>query len=97
MQNDFLHQKGAYARGQATAAAIAALPAKLKPVADAYRAAGAWIVSTHFTLVPGRGGAPFISEHLRRLRPFLGAGDFAPGSFGHDLFLNRFLVTVYSS
>ena len=85
MQNEFLHPDGAYARGGATAPAIAALPARLKPVADAYRAAGAWIVSTHFTLVPGKGGEPFISEHLRELRPFLGAGDFAPGSFGHDL------------
>jgi len=85
MQNDFLHPDGAYARGGANAPAIAALPARLKPVADTFRAAGAWIVSTHFTLVPGRGGEPFISEHLRTLRPFLRAGDFAPGSFGQDL------------
>jgi len=85
MQNDFLHPDGAYARGGANAPAIAALPARLKPVADTSRAAGAWIVSTHFTLVPGRGGEPFISEHLRTLRPFLRAGDFAPGSFGQDL------------
>ena len=38
-----------------------------------------------FTLVPGRGGAPLISPHLKALRPFLGAGDFAPGSFGQAL------------
>jgi nicotinamidase-related amidase len=36
--------------------------------------------------VPGRrGGEPLISPHLRRLRPFLGRGDFAPGSWGHAL------------
>jgi nicotinamidase-related amidase len=85
LQNDFLHPDGAYARGGAKSADIAALPARLKPVCAALRAAGGWIASTHFTLVPGRGGEPFISEHLRRLRPFLRKGDFVPGSWGHDL------------
>jgi ureidoacrylate peracid hydrolase len=85
LQNDFLHPQGAYARGGAAAPAIAALPARLKPVADAVRKAGGWIVSTHFTLVPGKGGEPFISDHLKQLRPFLRKGDFAPGSFGHAL------------
>jgi nicotinamidase-related amidase len=85
LQNDFLHPNGAYGRAGQSAPAIAALPARLKPVADAMRAAGGWIVSTHFTLVPGRNGEPFILPHLKKLRPFLGTGDFAPGSFGHDL------------
>lgn len=85
LQNDFIHPQGAYARGDATSAAIAALPARLQPLADAMRRAGGWVVSTHFTLVPGKGGAPLISDHLRRLRPFLRAGDFAPGSWGHRL------------
>lgn len=85
MQNDFLDPKGAYARGGVSAPAIAALPRRLKPVADAMRRAGGWIVSTHFTLVPGKGGEPLIAEHLRRLRPFLRKGDFAPGNFGHAL------------
>jgi len=85
LQNDFIHADGAYARGGASAPAIAALPDRLAPVAAAARAAGLWVVSTHFTLVPGRDGAPLISGHLARLRPFLGPGDFAPGSFGHDL------------
>ena len=85
MQNDFLHPEGAYARGGASAADIAALADRLGPVAEAMRAAGGWIVSTHFTLVPGKGGEPFIARHLKELRPFLGKGDFAPGSFGHDL------------
>jgi nicotinamidase-related amidase len=49
------------------------------------RRRGGWIVSTHFTLVPGKDGAPFISPHLSKLRPFLGKGDFAPGSWGHAL------------
>lgn len=85
MQNDFLHPEGAYARGGATSDPIAALPEKLLPVANAVRAAGGWIVSTHFTLVPGKQGEPFIDEHLKALRPFLAKGDFAPGSFGHAL------------
>lgn len=85
LQNDFIHPEGAYARGGLSCAAIAALPARLRPVADALRAADGWIVSTHFTLVPGKGGEPLLSQHLKRLRPFLGKGDFAPGSFGHTL------------
>jgi nicotinamidase-related amidase len=85
MQNDFVHPSGAYARGGAVSPDIAALPARQKPVAEAIRRAGGLVVSTHFTLVPGRGGEPMISPHLKTLRPFLRAGDFAPGSFGHDL------------
>ena len=70
LQRDFIHPDGAYARGGANAAAIAELPSRLKPVVDAVRGKGGWIVSTHFTLVPGKGGEPFISPHLKALRPF---------------------------
>lgn len=85
MQNDFLHPDGAYARGGAASPAISALVGALEPVAEAARGAGAWVVATQFTLVPGRHGEPFISPHLKQLRPFLKKGDFAPGSFGHAL------------
>ena len=85
LQNDFLHPDGAYGRAGQTSEAIAALPERLTPLAEALRAAGGWIVSTHFTLVPGKGGEPFIAEHLKRLRPFLAKGDFVPGGWGHAL------------
>jgi nicotinamidase-related amidase len=85
LQNDFLHPEGAYGRAGKGAAQIAALPARIQPVADALRKAGGVYVSAQFTLVPGPGGAPLISPHLARLRPFLTKGDFAPGSFGHNL------------
>ena len=85
MQNDFLHPDGAYGRANQSCPAMAALPARLADVAGAVRSAGGWIVSTHFTLVPGKGGEPFISPHLKALRPFLGKGDFAPGSTGQAL------------
>lgn len=85
LQNDFLHTGGAYARGGQANAAIAALPARLKPLADAIRQRGGLIAATLFTLVPGRGGEPIISPHLKALRPFLGKGDFAPGSWGQQL------------
>jgi nicotinamidase-related amidase len=85
LQNDFIHPDGAYARGGAKSDAIAALPARLTPLADAVRAKGGWVVSTHFTLVPGKGGAPLISPHLKALRPFLTTGDFVPGGWGHDV------------
>ncbi len=85
LQNDFVHADGAYGRAGLGRPEIAALPDRLKPLAGAVRAAGGWIASTHFTLVPGKGGEPFISPHLRAVRPFLGKGDFAPGSWGHAL------------
>jgi len=85
MQNDFVHPDGAYGRAGQTSDAIAALPPRQQAVATAARKAGAWVISTHFTLVPGKNGAPFISDHLKELRPFLGRGDFSPGSVGHDL------------
>lgn len=85
LQNDFIHPNGAYARGGAGAAAIAALPARLKDLARAVQAAGGLVIATQFTLVAGRGGEPLIAPHLKELRPFLRAGDFAPGSWGQDV------------
>lgn len=85
LQNDFLHPDGAYARGGQASTDIAALPERLLPVADALRKKDGWVISTQFTLVPGKGGELFISPHLKQLRPFLGKGDFAPGSWGHAL------------
>lgn len=85
MQNDFLHEKGAYARGGATSEDIAQLKGRLAPLAQTMRKAGAWVVSTQFTLVPGKDGEPFISPHLKALRPFLGKGDFAPNSWGQSV------------
>lgn len=85
LQNDFLDPKGAYGRAGQSAPAIAALPGKIKPLADAIRAKGGWIVSTQFTLVPAKQGEPIISPHLKALRPFLKKGDFQPGQWGHAL------------
>ncbi len=84
LQNDFLHGQGAYGRAGQSAPAIAALPARITPLRDALRAAGGLYISAQFTLVPGPDG-PLIAPHLKALRPFLGPGDFAPGSFGHAL------------
>src|SRR5215470_5029116 len=85
LQNDFLHADGAYGRAGQGSPAIAALPAKLKPLADLVRGRGGVVIATLFTLVPGRGGEPIISAHLKALRPFLGKGDFAPGWWGQNL------------
>ncbi|MFZ9500317.1 MAG: cysteine hydrolase family protein [Beijerinckiaceae bacterium] len=85
LQNDFLHPDGAYARGGLSNADIAALPARLAPLAQEMRARGAMVIATLFTLVPGRGGEPIVSPHLKQLRPFLARGDFAPGSWGQSV------------
>ncbi|MEW6453287.1 MAG: cysteine hydrolase [Pseudomonadota bacterium] len=85
LQNDFLHPDGAYGRAKQSHPSIAALPDRLAPLVRAARARGMLIVATLFTLVPGRGGEPIISPHLKALRPFLTKGDFAPGSWGQQL------------
>lgn len=83
LQNDFIHPDGAYARGGAVSPAAAALPPKVRPVIDALRAKGGCVASSHFTLWPGPAGAPLISLHLKKLRPFLRQGDFVKGGWGH--------------
>jgi ureidoacrylate peracid hydrolase len=96
MQNDFLHEDGAYARGSARSDAAIALPARLAPVADAFRSVGAYTVATLFTLIPDAAGDPMIANHLRQLRPFLRRGDFAPGGWGQRTVegLGTFSTTV---
>lgn len=85
LQNDFLHPEGAYGRAGQGNSDIAALPEKLLPLLNTIRAKGGWIISTQFTLVPGKGGEPFIAAHLKQLRPFLKKGDFQPASWGNSL------------
>jgi nicotinamidase-related amidase len=85
LQNDFIHPDGAYGKAGQSDPAIAALPARLAPLVRVARDKGVLIVATLFTLVPGRGGEPIISPHLKALRPFLKKGDFAPGSWGQQL------------
>ena len=85
LQNDFLDPNGAYGRAGQTSPEIAALPERLLPLLNLVRKKGGWIVSTQFTLVPGKAGEPFIASHLKKLRPFLKKGDFAPASWGNSL------------
>lgn len=84
LQNDFLHADGAYGWAGLGTARMAGLPACIAPLAQAVRAAGGFVIATHFTLVPGPAAAPIISPHLKKLRPFLDAGDFAPNSWGQQ-------------
>ena len=85
LQNDFIDPRGAYGRAGQSSADITALPARLKPLAELLRSRGGVTVATLFTLVPGRGGEPIISPHLKAMRPFLKKGDFSPGSWGQQL------------
>lgn len=85
LQNDFLHPDGAYGRAGQRADSIAALPARIAPLVKALRKHGGHYISAQFTLVPDASGEPLIAPHLKKLRPFLTKGDFAPGSFGNTL------------
>jgi len=85
LPNDFVHPVGADGRAGQGAESIAALPDKIVPLKQALTDAGGTYVSAQFTLVPGRNDEPLIAPHLKKLRPFLTRGDFAPGGFGHAL------------
>jgi nicotinamidase-related amidase len=84
LQNDFLHPEGAYARGGATNDKALSLPLKVQTVARHIKERGGMVVSSQFTLWPGIGGEPLISEHLSKLRPFLRKGDFKPLGWGQQ-------------
>ena len=58
------------------------LPARVAPVAQAVKRHQGLVTSSLFTLWPDTQGQPMISPHLLERRPFLRAGDFAPGSWG---------------
>jgi ureidoacrylate peracid hydrolase len=85
LQNDFLSPAGAYGRAGVTSPELAAVGTTMRPVVEAAREVGVPIVSTQFTLVPVHGRGPLVPPHLAAKRPFLGEGDFAPGTWGHDL------------
>jgi ureidoacrylate peracid hydrolase len=82
LQNDFLAPEGAYARGNTVSAEALLLPARVAPVAQAVKRHQGLVTSSLFTLWPNTQGQPMISPHLLERRPFLRAGDFAPGSWG---------------
>jgi nicotinamidase-related amidase len=85
MQNGFMHPQGAYARGGATAPEFDAIVPAIRSIAEVLRARGGLVVASQFTIPLGRGGVSLISPHLKALRPFLGAGAFAPGSFDQQV------------
>ena len=62
---------------------MAALPDRLAPLADAFRANGGWVISTHFTLIPVA-AANLHQSTPKALRPFLAKG-ISRQSFGHGL------------
>lgn len=82
LQNDFLAPEGAYARGKTVSPDALLLPARVAPVAEAVKHHHGLVAASLFTLWPDTEGQPMISPHLLARRPFLRAGDFAPGSWG---------------
>ncbi|WP_408593747.1 cysteine hydrolase family protein [Limnohabitans sp.] len=82
LQNDFLAPEGAYARGNTVSPEALLLPARVAPVAEAVKHHHGMVVASLFTLWPDAEGQPMVSPHLLERRPFLRAGDFAPGSWG---------------
>ncbi|WP_448518041.1 cysteine hydrolase family protein [Rhodoflexus sp.] len=85
MQNDFFFKKGAYPRNGLHIPDSTGLIRRLTTVAESLRRAGGLVISTQFTLLPGKDGEPMISEGLKKARPFIAKGDFCPGDFGHRL------------
>ena len=69
LQNDFLEEGGAYARGGCTNPEALALPARVLEVAQAIKKKGGLVVASQFTLWPDTAGQPLISPHLKSSRP----------------------------
>ena len=82
LQHDFLSPHGAYARGNTVSAEALQLPERVARVAQAVKRRRGLVAASLFTLWPDADGQPMISPHLLERRPFLRAGDFAPGSPG---------------
>jgi ureidoacrylate peracid hydrolase len=85
LQQDFLSPDGAYGRAGALSMGAQQLPARILPLAQSLKRQGGYVAASLFTLWPGASGEPIISPHLKKLRPFLAQGDFAPGSPGQAL------------
>ena len=85
LQRDFLAADGAYGRAGAVSVAAQALPTRVAALAKKLKQAGGYVAASLFTLWPGAQGEPIVSPHLKKLRPFLKKGDFAPGSIGQTL------------
>jgi nicotinamidase-related amidase len=83
LQNDFLADDGAYARGGLVSDAARELPTRLAPLAQAVKRCGGMVLASRFTLWPDATGEPMIAAQLRTLRPFLRRGDFQSGGRGH--------------
>ena len=82
LQNDFLAPTGAYARGKTVSPEALLLPNRVASVAQTVKQHHGLVAASLFTLWPDTQGQPMISPHLLERRPFLRAGDFAPGSWG---------------
>jgi ureidoacrylate peracid hydrolase len=85
LQNDMIHPDGVYARNGVVSEQVRSVAHRLRPLADRLRERKGWLISNQFTIVSGHDGQPFISDNMRRLRPFLSGRDFRPGSWGHKL------------
>ena len=85
LQNDFLHDEGAYGRAQLQLPKSRKLKEQLIKITDNLREAGAWIISAQYTLITDKDHNPIIPETLQKSRPFLTRGDFQIGRWGHQL------------
>ena len=85
LQQDFLSPQGAYGRAGAASKHAQQLPDRLAPLAQRVKTLGGYVAASLFTLWPAADGEPVVSPHLKKLRPFLAKGDFAPGSTGQAL------------
>ena len=85
LQNDFLHEKGAYGRNDCSSPLVASVVSRVLPLVEAFKKHNGLVLASQFTLIPDTNGTPLIEEKLKNLRPFLGKGDFAPQSWGHDI------------
>ncbi len=86
MQNDYLHDDGAMARGKLSIVNTRTVTERLIYMTNTFRNAPEHLViSCQFTLIADNQNRPIYPDNIKKKYPFLGRGDFRESSWGHNL------------
>ena len=86
MQNDYLHDDGAMARGRLFIPNTRTITERLIYMTNTFRNASEHLViSCQFTLITDNQNRPIYPDNIKKNYPFLGRGDFRERSWGHNL------------
>lgn len=85
MQNDFIHNEGAYGRAGRWLPSNRAVIENLIKLTDTFREHGQFIISAQFTIIANKDNKALLPDGQKEKLPFLIRGDFQQGRWGHQL------------